>query len=226
MRHATHSLGVRRPGRAAWFTFVAAALGAAALPAPAQAQPAGNGPRFAISPEAGAFLPTGNAGQMFAKAAMVGGQLQWSLTHRWAVVAGYSFSPSRDRTTSVISNSLYTGEHSPLNVSQGDVGVRATFGRPSRDGWGLRPYVGIGGGVRRFAYTDKQNVMLLVGKSSANAGLEYGAVGLQLTNPDEPVGLQLQARDDVTQFKGTYGELASATTQNDVMLSAGVAFRF
>jgi hypothetical protein len=221
MWHDMHSVIERRPARAAWTTLVAAAL---ALPIAAQAQM--GGPRLQLLPQIGAFVPTGNQGHMFSDAVMVGGQAMWALSPTWALTAGYQWSPSRDRTTTQASNKLFTGSSMGLNVQQGDIGIEARLRRPGSSGWSAVPYVGVGGGVRHYAYSSAHEVSVLVGKSGANAGLEYGAAGLELTNPSDPVGLRLQVRDDVTQFKGTYDQFASSQTQNDVMLSAGLAFRF
>jgi hypothetical protein len=59
--------------------------------------------------------------------------------------------------------------------------------------------------------------------AQANA-LAYGALGLDLNQTGGRMGLRLEARDNVTAFKGLHGELLDRTARNDLQFAAGLTF--
>jgi hypothetical protein len=49
---------------------------------------------------------------------------------------------------------------------------------------------------------------------------------VDLTPRTGPIGFRIEARDNLTSFKGLRGELADRTNRNDVQFSAGLTWRF
>jgi hypothetical protein len=78
----------------------------------------------------------------------------------------------------------------------------------------------LGGGARTY---DLRNV---AGASAQTNPLGYGAVGLDLNQANGPIGLRLEARDNITGFKGLRGELADRKARNDLQFVAGLTFGF
>jgi hypothetical protein len=54
--------------------------------------------------------------------------------------------------------------------------------------------------------------------------LLYGAAGVDLARPDRKYGIRVEARDNVTWFKGFRGELPEMRSRNDLQFSAGLTF--
>jgi Outer membrane protein beta-barrel domain len=208
-----------------------AALAAGATPAAAQSMAMQTPlPALWIRPEIGAYIPTGQQRDLVQSALLVGAQAQWDVTPRWALTGSYAWSPTHDRTTTSSANPLFLGDQAPLNVKQWDVGVQAYLAgaRPElQDGdWYLRPFLGAGVGSRMYNYTETHVVQETVGRTSASDFAGYGAVGADLALGGSPIGLHLELRDNVSKFKGTYDQLASGTTRNDMTLAAGVNVGF
>ena len=83
-----------------------------------------------------------------------------------------------------------------------------------------RPYAVIGGGARTY------NLRNVAGTSAQTNPLGYGAFGLDLDQANGRVGLRIEARDNVTAFKGLRGELQDRKARNDLQFVAGLTFGF
>lgn len=228
--HSKHSVR-RRGARAALVPLGTAAIAIAVMANPARGQSmTGSVPRFDIRPIVGAYIPTGGQRDQLINALMTGGQAQWSLSPRWALVGTYAWSPSADKSTLNPGNPLYTGDEQRLDVRQYDVGVQARLGDlsgpPASDSWSTRPFVEAGLGSRQYKYRHPAIAQTLVGKSGASDMMGYGALGTDLVRRHSRLGFRFELRDHMSQYKGLYDQLTTSQTRNDVTLSAGINFGF
>jgi len=204
--------------------------GALSLPAAAGAQyaaPAAPGVPAAVygrglefRPFAGALLPTGTQRDLLKDAALVGAQLGWAVRRNVALTGGFGWSPSKDRTTALAGNRFSTGRDETVDLFQYDLGVEGRLPLATSAAWAVTPYAGLGGGGRTYRYRD------IDGVDSQTSPFGYGAVGVDLAPRAGALGLRLEARDNVTAFRGLRGEYADRTGRNDVQLSAGLTYRF
>ena len=158
-----------------------------------------------IRPYAGVLVPTGDQRDLFKDAMLAGGQLAVELADRYHVVGTFGFSgPNFD-------NSVATGGH--VHIYQADLGGELFKDMPLENGWRIRPFLGLGGGVRTYDPTDTG------GSNSYPAA--YGALGseFQLSR----VAMRLEARDYLTRFKGLSGN-DEVSTRNEVAISLGLAY--
>jgi hypothetical protein len=179
---------------------VAAALvaGATALPA----QEAGFRPE--LRPFLGMSIPTGTQRDLFNDAPIFGLQGAVQLKPNFHLVGSFGWVPGQNEFVLTRDN---------VNIFQYDVGLELGLVRQLGGNWQFKPYVGIGGGGRTYAYEADQ----LADKTCA-AG--YGALGseFQLAR----VALRVEAGDDVFCFKSPVaGE--DSKTRNDLRLTAGAA---
>jgi len=101
------------------------------------------------------------------------------------------------------------------NIFQYDVGLELSMVRPLSGNWQFRPYVGIGGGARTYAYQADQ-----LADQTCAAG--YGALGTEFQLGR--TALRVEARDDGFCFKSPVAGQDSKR-RNDIRLAAGVAFQ-
>ena len=195
--------------RAGMALAVAAALTAFTVRLQAQAPDA---KAFHVRPIAGALFTTGDEHDLLKNAALVGGQATYSFIPSLAIVGSFGWSPSKDKTSPV---------GAKVDLYQYDLGLEARASNLT-SGWSVstRPYAAIGGGARTY---DLRNVP---GASAQTNPLGYAAVGLDVGQTDGGFGIRLEARDNVTWFKGLRGELQDRKSRNDVQLAAGLAFGF
>jgi len=216
-------------------TTTASALTLAALaalatsPAAAPSGPAGGatpgvvGRGLEVRPFAGGFLPTGTQRDVLKDAAALGGQLGWRFHENFALTGAFTWAPSKDKTTALQSSApgaLYTGREEQLDVFGYDLGVEARLPITLTPSWVVAPYVGAGGGARSYHYRD------LSGVGTETNPVGYGALGIDLAPSSGPLGVRLEARDNVSGFKGLRGENAERKARNDVQLAGGVTLRF
>ena len=203
---------------------VAAVAALTLSPAAAHAQRAATpgivGHGFEVRPFAGGFLPTGTQRDVLKDAAAVGGQLGWRFHENFAVTGSFAWSPSKDKTTALRASTLYTGREEQLDVFGYDVGLEARLPITFASSWVVAPYVGAGGGARSYHYRD------LADAGTETNAIGYGALGVDLAPASGPIGVRLEARDNVSGFKGLRGENAERKARNDVQLAGGVTFRF
>lgn len=191
-------------------TFVAAAM-LATFGARAEAQQL-KGATIEVRPLVGAIIGTGDQADALKSALLVGAQVSYSFNPHWAVAGTFGWSPSQDK--------LDAGQPN-VDLYQYDLGIEGRW-KNLTEGSALatRPYAAIGGGGRTYSLRDVAN------SSAQTDGLGYGAIGLDIYPLDGRFGLRLEARDNVTGFKGFRGELADRKTRNDVQLTAGLTIGF
>lgn len=197
------------PLRAGLTLAVIAALTAFAIRAQAQA-PAQSA--FHARPVVGALVATGEQRALLKNAVLVGAQASYQLHSDLAIVGSFAWLPSEDKTAAT---------QAKLDVYQYDVGLEGQAADLT-PGTALstRPYVVIGAGARTY------NLRQTVGTGAQTNPLAYAAVGVDLDLTSGRLGLRLEARDNVTAFKGLRGELEERKARNDLQFAAGVTFGF
>jgi hypothetical protein len=167
---------------------------------------------FNVRPVVGALVATGDEHDVLKNAVLVGGQLSYTLNSNLAVLGSFAWSPSEDKTTT---------PRPKLDLYQYDVAIEGrlddlTSGSPVA----TRPFAAVGGGARTY------NVRNVPGSSAQTNPLAFGAIGLDVGPASGRVGVRVEARDNLTWFKGLRGELADRNTRNDVQFAAGLTFGF
>jgi hypothetical protein len=186
-----------------------AALTAFALRAEAQApvQPA-----ITVRPIVGALVATGDERDLLKNAVVVGGQASYNLTSNFAVLGSFAWSPSEEKTIT---------PRPKVDLYQYDLGIEGKLDDlTSGSSVTTRPFAALGGGARTYNLRD------VPGSSAQTNPLAFGAVGLDVAPSGGRVGLRLEARDNVTWFKGLSGELQDRKSRNDVQFAAGLTFGF
>jgi hypothetical protein len=188
---------------------VAAPLIAFATRVQAQTTP---GSALQLRPLVGALVATGDQRDVLKNAILVGGQGSYAIDSHFAFVGSFAWSPNEDQTSAT---------RPKLDLYQYDLGLQARLSDlTSGSAVATRPYAVIGGGARTY------NLRNVAGTSAQTNPLGYGAVGLDLDQANGRVGLRLEARDNVTAFKGLRGELQDRTARNDLQFVAGLSFGF
>ena len=199
----------RRRRIVAWALVVAVAALAAAARARAQST---NAAAFDVHPAVGALLGIGDMHDAFKSAVVVGAQASWAFHPSFALVGSFAYSPSQDKLSVA---------RPKLDIYEYDLGIKGRLeDLTSGSVISTRPYAIIGGGARTYDYRN------LAGTSAQTNPLGFGAIGLDLSEAGGPFGLRLEARDNLTAFKGFRGELADRKARNDIQLSAGVTVAF
>jgi hypothetical protein len=163
-------------------------------------------PRGAIRPFVGAYIPTGDQRDFLKDAVLVGAQASWDVHQNLGLTASFGWAPAKDRVTA--------GDQT-LDAFQYDLGIEGRA--PQWIGTStVAPFIGAGLGARTYRYRD-----LDVDARSNVAG--FGAIGVDLDLG--PLGVRVEGRDYVSQFKPLTGA-GETKTRNDVALLAGLAFRF
>ena len=182
----------------------AAALLAGATTLPAQE----SGAKAEVRPFVGASIPTGTQRDLFNDAPIFGLQGAVELKPTLHLVGTFGWVPGQNQ---------YVLARDNVNIFQYDVGVELSMIRPLGGGnWQFRPFVGIGGGARTYAFEADQ----LADKTCA-AG--YGALGSEFQLGR--TALRVEARDDVFCFRSPI-EGQDSQTRNDIRLTAGLAYHF
>ena len=169
-------------------------------------------PAIDVRPVVGGIVGTGDQGDAIKSAVLVGGQASYAIHPNFSLVGSFAWSPSQDKLLP---------QRPDLDLYQYDLGIEGrldnlTEGSPIS----VRPYAVVGGGARTYSLRNVPN------SDAQTNPLGYGAVGLDLNQSSGKIGLRLEARDNVTGFKGFRGELAERKTRNDLQFSAGLTFGF
>lgn len=166
---------------------------------------------FAIRPNVGVFVPTGDQKDLLDNAVLVGLQASYDITPSFALVGSFGWAPTKDLTLA----------NEKVDLFQYDLGIQGRLPNltPSA-GVSTRPYATLGAGGRTYNYRD-------ISDADAQTNfLGYGALGVDFAQATGPLGLRLEARDNVTAFKGLQGELAERKARNDLQFSAGLTLAF
>jgi hypothetical protein len=177
----------------------------------AEAQTASEHRAVELRPFVGAFVPTGDHRDVLKGAALVGAQVAYSFTPNVALAGTFGWAPSKDKLALASTK---------LDLFQYDLGIEGRLSDLTPSAAVLtRPYAALGVGGRTYRYRDLKSA-----DSQTNV-LGYGAIGLDVVQARGPVGVRLEARDNVTSFKGLDGALTERKARNDVQFSAGLTFR-
>ena len=194
----------RLPRQALIATLAMATLVAAGSTARAQ----GIAPAFEVRPFVGAYIPTGDQRDLLKDAVLVGAQASWRVIPAFALTGTFGWAPSKDRVSA---------GNQTLDIYQYDVGGELRAASLYNGGlWNFSPFVGLGVGGRTYNYRD-----LDVSSKTNVAG--YGALGGDVGFG--AVGLRIEARDYVSQFKPLTGS-GDTKTRNDIGVAAGLTYRF
>jgi hypothetical protein len=180
---------------------VAAAVFAGATALAAQQQRA----RPEIRPFTGASIATGAQRDLFNDAPIFGLQGAVELKPNFHLVGTFGWVPGQNQ---------FVLSRDNVNIFQYDVGVELGLVRRLSENWQFKPYIGLGGGGRTYAYQAPQ-----LSDRTCVAG--YSALGseFQLNN----TAFRIEARENAFCFKSPVAGEPSKT-RNDLRLTAGVAF--
>jgi hypothetical protein len=163
-----------------------------------------------IRPVVGALITVGSQHDAMKNGVVVGAQGAWSVDPNVAFVGTLAWSRSQE---------IQSVQRPDLNLYQYDVGVEVQSNNLTRGTSVVtRPYVAVGAGARTY---DLQNV---AGPHARTDPLLYSALGLELNHSGGALGIRLEGRDNITAFKGFYGELGDRTARHDLQISAGLVF--
>jgi len=169
-------------------------------------------PAIDVRPVVGAIVGTGDQADALKSAVLVGGQASYAFHPNFSLVGSFAWSPSQDKLSPA---------RPDLDLYQYDLGIEGRLNNLTENSPVItRPYVVLGGGGRTYSLRDVPNA------DAQTNPLGYGALGLDLDHAGGKVGLRLEARDNITGFKGFRGELADRKTRNDLQFSAGLTFGF
>ena len=169
-------------------------------------------PAIDVRPVVGGIVGTGDQGDALKSAVLVGAQASYAVHPNFSLVGSFAWSPSQDKLLP---------QRPDLDLYQYDLGIEGRLNNLTEgSSIATRPYAVIGGGGRTYSLRNVPN------SDAQTNPLGYGAVGLDLNHASGKIGLRLEARDNVTGFKGFRGELAERKTRNDLQFSAGLTFGF
>ncbi|MDB4890528.1 MAG: hypothetical protein JWL61_2383 [Gemmatimonadetes bacterium] len=190
-------------------TLAVALLSTLAIPADGQSL---SPSAFRVRPLVGALVPTGDERAQLKDAVLVGAQGSYKINQNVAVVGALGWSQSEDKASVA---------RPTVDLYQYDIGIEASLNNLTPTaGISTRPYAVAGGGGRTY------DLRHTVGSGSQTNPLGYGAVGLDLNETTDRIGLRLEARDNVTGFRGLRGELRDRRARNDLQFAAGLTFGF
>ena len=187
-------------------TLITTVAALALLASPAKAQSLGGS--FELRPFVGAYIPTGDQRDFLKDAVLAGAQLSWRAIPAVAITGTFGWSPSKDRITA---------GNQTLDIYQYDVGAELRAASLYHGGLlEFSPFAGLGVGGRTYNY----RVLNVDSKTNVDG---YAAVGGDIGFG--PIGLRVEGRDYVSQFKPLTGS-GDTKTRNDIGVAFGVTYRF
>lgn len=199
---ASHS-ALQRSARALALTIALAAVPTIATQVEAQTT-------ASIRPTVGVFVPTGDQRDLLKDAILVGIQGSYNLTQNFALTGTFGWSPNKDQ--------LLNDEK--VDLFQYDLGIEGRLNNLTPTASvSTRPYATLGAGARTYHFRDLDS-------DAQTNFLGFGAVGVDIAQANGPIGLRIEARDNVTAFKGLQDELAERKARNDLQFSAGLTIGF
>jgi hypothetical protein len=160
--------------------------------------------RWSLTVPGGTIVPTGAQRHAIKRGDVTAVQLAYAVRPALAITSTFGWARSRD---------IATAGDPKLDVFTYDVGVEARAPRwLAGNGMSLTPFAGAGAGGRSYNYRklDVDATYNLAGYLSAGGELRI-----------RRVGLRLEARDYLTQFKPLQGA-GETRSGNDVIVMAGV----
>lgn len=169
-----------------------------------------NTPTISVRPIVGALVAVGSQRDAMKNAVIVGGQGVWTFDPNFAVLGTFGWSRSQEKQSV---------QQPDLDLYQYDLGLEGRLNDLTRGSAVItRPYAAVGSGARTY---DLRNV---AGPHMQTNPLLYSAIGLGLDHSGGAFGLRLEARDNITAFKGFRGEFGDRTARHDLQFSAGLTF--
>jgi hypothetical protein len=155
----------------------------------------------------GAFVPTGDQRNSLKNAGTTAAQVSWMVRPSLGITGTFAWSRSRD--VGMIGQPK-------LDVFSSDLGVESRLGQMlAESAVTLSPFVGVGGGVRSYNYRKLDH-------DATHNLAAYGAVGGEIGV--RRVGIRVEARDYVSQFKPLVGA-GKSSTRNDVVVMVGLRIK-
>lgn len=182
--------------------FMGLALALTASPGVAQMAPQQR--YLEVRPLGGAMIPAGKQQDVFESAAIFGLEAAYEMKETFHLVGSFEWSPGKGKFSAPVKG---------VDILQYDLGIEFSAVRDLTDRWEIKPFLGVGAGVRSFMYEDAS-------LDDLNAFSAYGALGTEFQY--RPFALRLQGRLYNYSFKETAGGGTSSRT--DVGLSLGVAY--
>jgi outer membrane protein with beta-barrel domain len=159
-----------------------------------------------LRPFAGANIPTGPQRDLFGDAAMIGAQVALEIKPSLHVVGTFGW---------VASQTQYVVSDNDVNMFTYDVGLELGAVAPIGGNWEFKPFVGIGGGARTYAYQGT-----LPDKTCASV---YAALGTEFQIA--PWAFRLEGRYNAFGYLSPLAGV-DKETRGDVGLSLGLAYHF
>jgi hypothetical protein len=186
------------------------AMAAVAIPAAAVgAQQASH--NIELRPFVGAMVPTGDQRDLLESSVLTGGELSWQFRPNFAVTGSFGWAPSNDRTLA---------DRPTVDLYQYDVALEGRLDNLlSSSAWSLRPYARLGAGGRTYNYRNVE------GTNAQTDFVGHGAIGIDVAPAASRVGLRVEARDNVSAFRGLRGEMNNRVTRNDMQFTTGLTIR-
>lgn len=167
-------------------------------------------PTISIRPVVGALITLGSQHDAMKNGVIVGAQGAWGFDPNVAVVGTLAWSRSQE---------IQSVQRPDLDLYQYDLGFEVESNNLTRGASIVtRPFVAVGAGARTY------NLRNVTGPHARTDPLLYSALGLGLDHAGGAYGVRLEARDNITAFKGFYGELGDRTARHDLQISAGLTF--
>ena len=158
-----------------------------------------------IRPFAGALVPTGDNRDLVKDAFLAGLSAGFEVSENLHLLGTFAWSPSREKLDLT---------RNRVDVYVYSVGAELQTARgPSGERW-LRPFVGLGMGGLTYHLRD-------ISLNEKNYLAGYGSLGVELQM--EKIGLRLEGRDYLHQFKGIEGN-EKATVRNFTQFMAGLSY--
>ena len=155
----------------------------------------------------GAFVPTGDQRNSLKNGGTTAAQISWMVRPSVGITGTFAWSRSRD---------VGMVGQPKLDVFSSDLGVESRLGQLfGESAVTFSPFVGIGGGARSYNYR-KQD------QDATHNIAGYAAVGGEVGV--RRVGIRVEARDYVSQFKPLVGP-GQSSTRNDVVVMVGLRIK-
>jgi hypothetical protein len=156
-------------------------------------------------PVVGAVVPVATQRRLFKDSFLIGAQAAVELRPTLHVAASFG--------AMVAATSRYPVANSKLYMFQYDVGVERGIQLPLNQGWHLKPYLGVGGGARRYKFADR-------GLKDGTCAVGYVAAGTEFQLGRS--GIRAEGRVNTFCFKSPIPD-GSPTTRNDLTFTLAYA---
>ena len=165
-----------------------------------------------LRPFVGGLVQTGQQRSLLENSVLAGAGMSWQFQHNFAVTGSFAWAPSRDKTLA--------GDDANVDLYQYDLGLEGRMNNlMSNPAWSVRPYAALGAGARTYHYRNLSNA------SAQTDFVGHGSIGVDVVPAASRVGLRLEARDNVSAFRGLRGELTDRSARNDVQFTGGLTIR-